>query len=164
MPRKKTAEAPKAPDGRELYSISRLAAEAGLDRRTVTGRLKQVDSDGEIRNHGAYTLKTAGPHLWGGLKASSDGTVPTDPAARKTFYQSEEARLKVEAAIGNLIPAEEVREGVAEVFKLIALKIDTLADTLERDIGLTPDQMTTARVRILSIKDSLYSELTSKGE
>jgi hypothetical protein len=60
------SEGEKAVSKRQLYSVSELAPEFGLDRRTLANRLRDTDSDGLVSGHPAYHLGTVIQAVYGG--------------------------------------------------------------------------------------------------
>ena len=130
-----------------LWSKNALASEFGIDRRTVDRLLKDVKPSGKRSGHPVWTLRDAviqiGKYLEKGYDFSGDDFDPTrlPPKERKDWYDSEKGRLTYEREMGLLIPADEVAAVEAAKNKRVALTLDTLADVLERDVGLNAEQV-----------------------
>lgn len=137
------------------FSISRLAAEFGMSRETVAGRIAQagVQPDGKRKGYPVYRLRDAAPVLVGSTLATvgPDGAIDPedmDPLSRRHWYAGckdrADAQLK-EIALrereGELIPSADIRYGVAAALKALTLTLRTLPDVGERDAVLDPRQV-----------------------
>ena len=126
------------------WSISKLARALGVDRRTLTDRIRdnQVQSVGEDRGHPVYALADAARVLHS--KAGSY-TGPQDldqfPEARKAWFQSELYRTQLEERRGELIPEADCARALAFLAKTFSGCLDALPDQLEREAGLTPETL-----------------------
>ena len=147
------------------WSISRLASELGMDRKTVAKRLRDggVAPAGKREGYDVYRLVDVVPYLSrtviGGI---GDGTVdPRDlpPTERRAYYQSENERMKAEVTAGCLVPAAEVESDYAELVKLIAQFFDTLPDVMERDCSLTPEQVMQVEKSCDRIRQAMYEKV-----
>ncbi len=86
------------------------------------------------------------------------------PADRRTHYQAEDLKQasqlkarKNEIESRALIPAAEVERTLAGAFKTIALTLDTLGDSLERDGMIDPSDIG----KLMSILDSSREQLAA---
>ena len=149
-------------------SISRLAELLGMDRKTVSKRI--ADSN----------LKPAGMRdgypVYDGRQACEcclltqtlgDDDSPLDPRKlkpleRRAWYQSERERMAVESEARQLIPAIEVQAEFAEMARTFVQFLDTLGDQLERDIGLTPEQVDAMNASIAKQRAELYADTVSE--
>jgi phage terminase Nu1 subunit (DNA packaging protein) len=88
----------------KLYTVSGLAVELGMDRRTIAAKLRDVRADGEVHGHPAWRIRTAAIAVLG------TGDRPDLSAARAKLASTQEelARLRVERERGLLLPADEV--------------------------------------------------------
>ncbi|HAN6410413.1 TPA: DUF1441 family protein, partial [Escherichia coli] len=80
------------------------------------------------------------------------------PQDRKAWYQSENERLKFEAASRELLPVEEVAREYSSLAKAVVMVLETLPDILERDCALQPS----AVIRVQRIIDDLRDEMARK--
>ena len=149
------------------WSVARLADEFGMDRRTASKRLKEAGVPPFDKRNGndVYRLADAA----GALVQQSHGVVGPDgildprelpPMERRAYYQSENERLKVEATIGQLVPAAEVEGDYAELVKKVVQFFDTLPDVLERKAGLTPEQVVKVQDECDRVRQSMYEGIT----
>ena len=151
----------KQSDRLKFVSVSRLAELLCMDRKTVTKRL--VDN-----NIGPSAMRDGYP-IYDGRKAceaclltqtqGEDG--PLDPRLlrpleRRAWYQSERERMAVESEARQLIPALEVHGEMAELTRTFVQWCDTLGDQLERDCGLTPEQVDAVNRSITRQRAQLY--------
>ena len=143
------------------FTIGQLADELGIATSTVSRRLGSIDPVGKRGGSAVYRLKHFGVALFGKVVSIYDQDAP--PADRKAFFQSENERLRFESTAGALIPAEEVRESVAEAFKMVSERLEILTDELERDVGLDPHQIEIMRQRIRQMKSNLVSSLIEES-
>ncbi len=145
-----------------LYSISKLADLFGHTRETVAKKIKEGGAapSGKLAGYPAYALRDVAT-LTGGLQIAAEtpfrdcdpDSLP--PKDRDSWFSSENKRIAFEVKTGQLLDRNEVAQGLAECLKKVALTFDTLADVLERDVGLNPDQI----ARINEIADNIRSEL-----
>lgn len=134
------------------WSKSALAEEFELDRRTVAKLLEGIPPTGEHRGRPVYRIAEVAPAFVRYGKGSrtpisidpETGSMldPDDmhPKDRKDWYDSELKRLQLETQQGRLAEAETVRELLADVFGRVKSWASTIADRLERDASLTPEQ------------------------
>ncbi len=154
-------------DGIIRLSIARLATEFGMARETVTKRLQAagVPADGKRNGHPVYRIRDACPALIDSAQSVDDEGNPDPrtlaPDKRKSWYQSELARLTVETNARNLIPAAEVEQEWAAAMKHIAQFLDTLGDRMERDCGLTPEQVKLVQDSADRLRSSLYEAIVA---
>ena len=80
------------------------------------------------------------------------------PKERKDWYDGEHRRLQIAQQQGLLVEAEAVREKLADVYSRIRTFFQTLADVLERDVGLEPEQVQ----RAIDTGDRLLLELQGR--
>ena len=146
-------------------SIARLAEEFGMARETVSKRLAQanVTPDGKRNGYPVYRLRDACPALLEPAAYDEDGnpdpkTLPPDK--RNAWYQSENRRLDLEMRSKQLIPAAEVEAELAEMARDIAQFLEVLPDQLERDAGLSPEQIVALHDSIDSARQGFYSRIT----
>lgn len=152
---------------RSGYSISRLADEFRMDRKTVANRIRDagVSPAGKSGGYPVYhladvALAIVAPELAAG--AGVPGVIdPRDlpPKDRKDFYQSEQARLQVETTMGALVPALEVEAQLAEIVKTAVQFLETLPDVLERKLSLSADQVIKVQERCDHVRQQMYDKI-----
>lgn len=154
----------KAP--RIRLSISRLAEAFELDRRTVAKRLAlaKVRPAGLGNGSPVYELRDA----WLPLTRSQAVAKVTDPRAlppaqRRAWYQSENERRRLEADGKQLIPAAEVEAEMAKLVNRMVPFLDTLGDQLERDAGLTPEQVTLVQEGAAAVRREIVGRSRRAG-
>lgn len=145
------------------WSISRLATEFGIDRRTATRRLEKagVQPSGKRSGHVVYNLRDAAPALvdMAAVQLGGDGGMdPRDlpPMERRAYYQSENERLKVETTTGQLVPAAEVEADMAKLVKILVTMLATLPDVLERDCALSAAQVVRVQEACDEVRQAMY--------
>lgn len=139
-------------------NITQLAELVGMNRNLVTQRLRDMElAGGNGENLKLYELV---PALQGLLTPSIKENDEMSPQDRKAWYQSENERLKFEAASWEFIPAEEVAREYASLAKAVVMVLETLPDILERGCALPP----TAVTRVQVIIDDLRDEMARKIE
>lgn len=129
--------------GKIGWSLSRLASEFGIARETVAKRLSQagVEPVGERNGYATYALRSAAAAILEIEVADSNDPASMAPDKRNAWYQSEMRRMEVEMRARTLVPASEVEAEISDLVKAWVQFLDTLADQLERDVGLTPEQV-----------------------
>lgn len=83
------------------------------------------------------------------------------PQDRKAWYQSENERLKFEAASRELIPIDEVAREYTSLAKAVVMMLETLPDILERDCALTPTAVTRVQVNIDDLRDEMARKIAN---
>jgi hypothetical protein len=155
-------------DRLRLVSISRLAELLGMDRKTVSKRLadSNVPQAGKRDGYPVYDGRQACEAcLLPQTMAGEDG--PLDPRQmkpmdRRAWFQSERERISLEADARQLIPAGEVESEMAEVVRGFVQFLDTLGDQLERDVGLTAEQVDATNRSIAKQRAALYAQLQAE--
>jgi hypothetical protein len=144
------------------WSVTQLAKETGRARETVSKRLRDagVAPAGKRAGYDVYRLTDAMQALYGSTESEATAN-PRDlpPLERRAFYQSENERLKVEVATGALVPAPEVEADYAAFVKLVAQFFDTLPDVLERDCGLTGEQVERVQEACDRVRQQMYEKV-----
>lgn len=149
------------------WSIAKIAEAFGIDRKTVRKKIMnaQIASAGNIRGNPVYALKDIGPVLFTPDEAATPETLhdPScmDPKSRKDWFQSENERVKLEAALSQLVPANEVHREMAMMAKSVLQVLDTWPDRLERDHGWSPHQISEAQSIVDEIREALAAEIRS---
>ncbi|EBU7016870.1 DUF1441 family protein [Salmonella enterica subsp. enterica serovar Newport] len=137
-------------------NVSQLADLVGMNRNLVSRRLRELELvGGNGENLKLYEL---GPALQALLTPSMKENGEMSPQDRKAWYQSENERLKFEAASRELLPVEEVAREYSSLAKAVVMVLETLPDILERDCALQPS----AVMRVQRIIDDLRDEMARK--
>ena len=147
------------------WSVTQLAKETGKARETVSKRLRDagVAPAGKRGGYDVYRLADAMQAIYGSTDSEAGGN-PRDlpPLERRAFYQSENERLKVEVATGALVPAPEVEADYASLVKLVAQFFDTLPDVLERDCGLTGEQVERVQEACDKVRQQMFEKVVAE--
>jgi hypothetical protein len=147
----------------DLFSINRISALTGLDRRTVTKRLADVKSAGERSGHSVYSLREAGPALFGQPTGSTTDPAEMTPMERDKWYASELKRRDLQKRDRELLEVAEVEEAVSTAFAAIAQSMFALPDFLERRAGMSPEQAETCQTVIHESMSDLANRLANFG-
>jgi len=149
------------------WSMSALGNEYGIDRRTVAKLLEGIAPSGSARNNPTYQIKDASvpivKYLLGAQTFNEGEHFDPDklaPKDRKDWYDSELKRIQHDKVTGELIPADRIANADAAKNKKIALSLDTMADVLERDVGLSTEQVNAVNRIIDAVRNDLYASLT----
>lgn len=158
------------------FAVNQLAKAFGLSPATVRKYIGQTPPSHAIGRSQYWELSdiakltdVRGPYVPQQPKDEPDPETDPElmkPSDRRTHYQAEDlkeaARIKRrrnEIEDGSLIPALEVESVVAGAFKAIALLLDTICDSLERD-GIVDASSMPAIIRITdSARDQLATDL-----
>ncbi len=139
-------------------NVTQLAELVGMNRNLVARRLRDMElAGGNGENLKLYEL---GPALQALLTPSMKENGEMSPQDRKAWYQSENERLKFEAASRELIPVEEVAREYASLAKAVVMMLETLPDILERDCALTPTAVTRVQVIIDDLRDEMARKIS----
>lgn len=110
----------------KLWSINGLAAEFGLDRRTVAERLATVAPAGQVRGSPAWRLRDAVPVLAPIMEAAR----ARDRAemARERYYTANAAKAELDVAQkrGELVPVAEVQRADELIVTMIRDRVMAL--------------------------------------
>jgi hypothetical protein len=139
-------------------SISELSSELQQTRETIRKRFADagVKPAGKRRNYAVFRLRDALRAL---LTAPGADPDRLDPFRRKAHFQAESAQLKLALDRGDLIRREDVEQAYAAVMKPIRLTLETLPDVLERDAGLSAQQVTRAERAIDELREHLHDDV-----
>lgn len=154
------ATGPMVEDMLKGVTVSWLAQVFGMDPKTVKQRLADCPPMHKRKAGYVYHLPTACRYLVPPalsteqfIKNMKPSDLPT--AFQQTFWDAALKRQKWEENAGQLWRTERVREVLSQTFQTIKFTIQLWADTLERQVGLTPEQ----RVLMTKMGDSLQEEI-----
>ena len=148
----------------QLWTISGLATELRMDRRTVATKLRAVPADGQVAGHAGWLMASA----MNAIYCNGERIDLSAARAKLATAQEELVRLKVDRERGELLPADEVVAGwQAAIGRARALLLGippAMADTVVLEGRKNADPAVAARaVRELLVKaiDSALDELAN---
>jgi len=146
----------------KLMTLSQVAHEWGIGRDKTRRLMQNVKPAGDKNGYPAYAISDAARVMVvDELGLDIDGEKDPEamaPKDRKDWYDGELRRLQLLIEKGELVPSTDVRDRLSEVFKTIKAFLQTLADVLERDVGLPP----IAAAKVVNLCDKLCDNLTDK--
>src|SRR5690606_14137064 len=124
------------PDLVKGFSINQLAELFGMDRRTVTDRLRAVEPAGTRAGDSIYRMVDAAPKLVG------DGSIRSrrDSSSEKDYWDAQLKKQKFEENAGDLWRTDKVIVMLSEVLKLFREGVTIFVDNMEHEPGLAQDQ------------------------
>lgn len=118
----------------EKWSVSALAVEFQMDRRTVARRLADVPAAAVIPTGAVYWMRDAAPALIQGTTSASAESGPklnlTDETARLKKMQADKAALELDIMRSQLIPAETVAKVWTAMLTACRQKMLSLPSTI----------------------------------
>lgn len=139
------------------FSISQFALNTGFDRRTIAKRFAaaRLRESRIVAGYPVYRVIDGMPLLYqvGDSSGDPDKMKPFD---RRAFYQGELDKLKLQTEAGELVPSFEVEREMARLFKIVTQGLDTIPDTLERDVGATAIQLIHIEKALDKIREGIY--------
>ena len=115
------------------YTVSALAVEFGLNRRTVSHRLKRMKPVDKIGRSFVYLIVDVAPALLGIFDAEPGAEQKLDPVqegARAQKYKADKTKLEVEILRGNVFPGEMIAQKTSEMVANFRARMVGLASTL----------------------------------
>ena len=149
------------------FSKMQLGQLFGLNRNTVTSRLREAVPDGRTpQNHATYSLPTVA-HLLIDLQAAIKIDPNDDPEeifrgrpdVEKDYWDAKLKEQQFRARDGQLLSDVEVLDMFARVFKPLAGKVRAISDALERRAQLSPKQVQAANEVCDDVLRELYNEV-----
>ena len=141
----------------KLWSISGLADEFGMDRRTVKKRLENIPPCGQVRCNNAWKLKVAVHHVFTIGSFADAGS--EDQEERNKFYDAELKLEKLKKGKELVIPVELFQRELGAVIRSVTQSFDMYPDVLERDGVLTADQVDVFRSHLDNLRNDLHLRL-----
>lgn len=147
-------------------SIRQLAEETGFDRDTVAKRLRNagLNPNGKRGGHGVYRLRDALPALYVNNEDGEIDPMKLEPFQRKAHYQAAREAQKLATERRELIPRAEVEEEQARVAKIVVQALETLPDILERDCGMTREQLVKVETAIDRAREEMYEAVADNDQ
>lgn len=144
----------------EGCSLSQLTQIFGQDIRKIKAKLHGLEPVKMRAGHPIYSLAEAARYLvepmWPideYIKRMNHADLPM--LLRKEYWAGMRSRQLYEAAAGDLWPTEKVMDHISELLKSFALPLRLASDTVEREVGLTPEQ----RKILIRIMDETLSNV-----
>src|SRR5688572_20600272 len=100
-----------------------------------------VQPSGTKSGHPTYAMA---PVIGAWSRSLTGGAQDPDslrPFERHAHYKAENEKRRMMEEAHELVPAIEVQQTVAFLYKVMTQSLDTLPDVLERDVGATPAQL-----------------------
>jgi hypothetical protein len=126
-------------------TVPRLAQLFRLDRRTVSEKLRPLRPTGERRGAPTYHVVDAAPYLVEPiidieeyLKNIGPGDLPA--ALQAQYWNAQNGKLKYKEQAGDLWRTQQVLEVFTGAFRSLSQSLRLLADRVEAQTGLTPEQ------------------------
>lgn len=131
-------------DRNSLYTMGELAKLFKMSNRALSDTAKEVRAQGEMFGRLAYSLPEVAQAVWGYTITDDDGDDPyagMKPAERKAQIESQIKYVELKAVLGKYTVTDETHQYIAEKFKVLDLQLATLPDEVERQVGITPEQL-----------------------
>jgi hypothetical protein len=144
----------------EGLNLSQLSVAFRMDSRAITEKLHSVPCDAVRHGSKVWKISTCAPYL---VKPKDDiesylrkmNHAELPKLLSKEFWNGQRARQEYELKNGDLWPTGKVVEKVGELYKLMAMSLKLLSDTVNRQAELTDKQ----RKIITGITDSTQRDL-----
>lgn len=146
-----------------LWSIHQFGFETGRTRETIRRRIAKANTQPGgtgPTGHPLYRCREVLPLLYGNDDEGNVDPEKLDPFSRKSHYQAEAERRKLMVEAKDLVTREDYVEEMARVLRLLQQFADTVPDVLERDCGLTPDQVARVEKQCDELRNSLAEDLS----
>lgn len=149
----------------ETWTINRLSAELGIDRRTLVARLRDVQPASETtRSNGAVIKRYALRDVFAKFAKAADDINPSTAKARLDTLRGDILETDLAAKRGELIPAIEFERALAAAFKTVATGLETLPELLERHAGLDGAAIERVIGVVDALRNTLYEKLGNSGD
>lgn len=147
-----------------LASLSAFARAFGTDRETLRRALleREVEHVTERAGHKLYALRPV-------YQAWTAGVADIDPDKLKPFqrrawYQGEREKMALQLERGQLVEAIDMERTLGRITQIYVRGLETAADVVERDCGLTPPQAARLEAHLDRIREDLYQAMTEGGD
>lgn len=124
--------------------------ELDIDRKRITRLITGISPDGQVNDqYDGWYLITVIPVIYGlnkeGKEEGRTNPDKMDPKSRKDWYDGTDTKIKLEEKTSLVIPAEEVRRGMATLANDIVQEFEKLPQLFEHDCGFDADVIQIAR-------------------
>jgi hypothetical protein len=132
--------------GKPRESIRKLIANANLQPA------------GEERGHSLYAIRSIAELLYDPNAKRRKSIEEMTPSEANLHWQSELRRIEVDQRAGRLVWAEDCRNQIAYLVKTFTRFLDILPDVLERDVGISTEQIVALEKTLFSLREDLYQQ------
>ena len=145
-----------------LHAASRIFGKPRESiRKLIAGA--NLQPAGEERGHALYAIRAIAELLYGPSAKRRKTVEEMSPSEANLYWQSELRRMEAEQLAGRLVWAEDCRNEMVYLVKITTVFLETLPDVLERDAGITPEQMAALDKTIRSLREDLYQKAIAKN-
>lgn len=159
------ANVSKIEDGDILASLSAWARIFATERETLRRRLLAVNVTAKGERHGypVYGGRDVVSAWLSGPEARIDPDALT-PFQRRAWYQGEHEKMRLQVERGELVPAIEVEQTLGKLAKRFVQGMDTMIDTIERDVGLSPAQAHKLEQHLDRTREEIYQAIVEESQ
>lgn len=147
-----------------LYSVNKLSQALGKSRDLIMHRIARIEPVKKINGHDVYHLRDVVQLIDDNIDHTVKNPDSLAPRERKDWYEGESRRIEILKKQSQLLNADDVRETWAESLKAVMLRLDTLVDVVERDVGLDSEQIKSMQSIIDLQREQLYGDLCSLAQ
>lgn len=123
-------------------NISQLSAFVGVDKRIISSKISGLPPTGKRNGRDVYNVPSVMRILFGGMPSTPDDPYPgMKPTDRRAMVAYEIDWIELMHKRKEYLNANEVHEFLAERFKEMDLRLATMPDEIERQAGLSPEQL-----------------------
>lgn len=147
----------------EGMNVSQLGKAFGMERRDINEKLHGIEPTGIRNGFPIWSLRVAAPHLVRPaydietyLKKMNHADLPK--MLTKEFWNGQRARQEYEIKAGDLWSSSEIVKKVSDVYKIMAMSLKLMSDSVERQTELTDKQ----RRIIMLMVDATSKDLRKK--
>jgi hypothetical protein len=147
-----------------LFSVNKTAKAFGLDRATVQRYIDAAELPAAALRggHPVYRLADIARAIYATPTDDDDLEDPDGPNRRfrsshdrRSWWQSELVRMQVAERQGQLVPIEGYRRALGDALRAVAMALDELPSSLERDFLLPPEQVESIEASIDRLRAGL---------
>jgi len=131
-------------DRNSIYTASEIGKLFKMSNRSVSEGLGNVASVGEANGRLAYSLPEVAQAIWGLTLEDADADDPyagLKPSDRKMLIESQIKFVDLQDIRGKYTHTDESHQYLADKFKKLDMQLAILPDQVEREAGLTPEQL-----------------------
>lgn len=143
------------------FCTAALCKEETISRRLKVAKIEPVGTKGKSKLFDlADLLKCA-------YLLDDDGNLNPaglDPFKRKAHFQAMQEEVRALEAAGEVVPKIEMQQEMARMAKAFTHALDTLADVLERDTGLSPAQIAAVVKHCDAARDEVAAVLAADDD